>query len=369
MKRVLIIGATGQFGSRLVSLLCREPGFQPILAGRTAQRLSALADALGGLEWLVADRTTLSAAEIRGARIDMLVDASGPFAPHQTNLITQCLAVGVTYVDLADNRAFVAGVAAMDADGGTIITGASSTPALSNAAAAALTHGWQSVDRLRVAISPANRQPRGAAVIASVLAGAGQPFALWDGGRWQTAHGWSGLCRIDFPHVGRRWASLYDAPDNDALVSAFAPSDSARFYAGLEHPIMHLGLTLLTTLVRTRLLPTLAPFAPALSRIADWMINYGNNRGGMIVEAEGRDAAGEAVAKRWWLRADNVSGPHVPVLPALATLRALSERRIGAGARSCTGFLTLDDFAADFARLGIATGIEPFSPRAVRPER
>lgn len=335
---------------------------QPVLAGRTAEALAKLADELGGLEWQAANRETLCASEIRNGRFEMVVDASGPFDPDKTGLISQCLAGGAAYVDLADNRAFVAGITAINPVQGIAITGASSTPALSNAAVMALTSRWQRIDRLRVAISPANRQPRGRAVIESVLASAGQRFMFWHQGRWQAGHGWSGLCRIDFPHVGGRWASRFDAPDHDMLVSAFSPMESAAFYASLEHPLMHLGLTLLSWLVRARLVRNLRPLAAPLHWLADLLIDYGNNRGGMIVEAEGLDAEGRPIARRWWLVADGVAGPHVPVLATLATLRALAAGRLSTGAYPCTGFLTLDDFAADFAKLGIETGIEDFTP-------
>lgn len=341
-----------------------EPGLHVVLAGRTSASLTAMAAQLGGAEWLVADRATLAAETIKHHDINIVVDASGPFDPDQYHLADVILAAGAAYLDLADNRAFVAGFARRTTAQGLAITGASSTPALSNAAAAALTIGWQRIDTLRVAISPANRQPRGRAVIESVLASAGQPFALWRGGRWRTATGWSDLCRLDFPQIGARSASRFDAPDHDTLVTAFAPGQSAEFYAGLEHPVMHWGLTFLSALVRLRLVATLRPLAAPLHWLADQMISYGNDKGGMIVEASGADASGQNVARRWWLAADGVSGPHVPVLATLATLRQIRDGQLPDGARPCTGFLKLEDFAGDFARLGIRTGIEDFTPIA-----
>ncbi len=362
MKRVLLIGATGQFGARLARLLCEEPGLQLVLAGRTAQSLAALAAKLGGAEWLVVDRLTLTADALMAQRIDSVVDASGPFALDQTGLVDVCQSAAIAYFDLADNRAFVAAFANRATGTATAITGASSTPALSNAAAAAITAGWLRIDTLRVAISPANRQPRGRAVIASVLASAGQAFDYWQGGRWRRGHGWADLSRIDFPHVGTRWASRFDAPDHDQLVAAFKPSQSAEFYAGLEHPVMHLGLTLMTALVRLHLIANLAPLAAALHWVADRMIDYGNNRGGMVVEATGQDATGHPAATRWWLAADGESGPHVPILAILAVLRKWRDGALPLAATACVGLLTLDDFAGDFARLGIETGIENLTP-------
>ena len=58
----------------------------------------------------------------------------------------------------------------------------------------------------------------------------------------------------------------------------------------------------------------------------------------------------------WRLNADANRGPYVPVLAAVALVRRLRDAgRLTAGARTASGLFTLDDFAADFSDLNIAT--------------
>jgi saccharopine dehydrogenase-like NADP-dependent oxidoreductase len=369
--RILLIGASGHFGARLARLLAQEEGMTLLLAGRRRAPLVALAAAIDGAEALCLDRALLTAETLRANRIDLVIDASGPFQLMRPIVVEAAIAAGVDYIDLADGRDFVRGVAAFDAaaraSGVAIISGASSTPALSHAVIDRLTRGWQRIDTIRVAISPSNRQPHGQAVIESILSAAGQPLRLFADGQWRMARGWGGLTQIDIPHVGRRWASLCDTPDLDLLVSRYQPKVAAQFFGSLELPVMHLGLSALTGLVRAGLMRSLMPLGRMLSWAATRLQPFGNDRGGMVVEVRGANESGGATVARWWLAATGKAGPHTPVLAALALARRHRDQKLGfTGATACTGLLTLDDFAADFARLGIETG-EAVAPLATTP--
>ena len=358
--RVLIIGASGNFGRRLARLMVQGGGFTIIAAGRRQSALDDVAAELG-CETFVLDRGALTADILRTADIDLLIDVSGPFQTSDTRVIEAAIEAGVHYIDIADGRAFVAGITAFDAAAKAarvaIICGASSTPALSDAAASHITHGWEHIDTLRVVISPSNRQPRGVAVIAAILTYVGQPLRMFRNGAWQAAYGWGDTQRVTLPRVGRRWASLCDTPDLDQLFARHNPRVEASFYASLELSIMHLGLMALGWLVRVRLLKSLYSFARGLNWLAGWFEPFGNDWGGMTVEASGQDAAGRPARARWWLAAKGNAGPHVPILAALASARALRDGTLKwRGASPCVGFLDLATFDADFAALGIQTG-------------
>jgi saccharopine dehydrogenase-like NADP-dependent oxidoreductase len=278
-------------------------------------------------------------------------------------VVEAAIDAGVHYIDIADGRAFVAGITAFDAAAKAanvaVICGASSTPALSDTAASHITKGWHCIDSLRVVISPSNRQPRGVAVIAAILTYVGQPLRIFTQGKWQTAYGWGDTRRVTLPRVGRRWASLCDTPDLDQLVLRHAPRVEASFYASLELSIMHLGLMALGWLVRVGLLKSLHPFARVLNWLAGWLEPFGNDWGGMTVEAKGHGLDGKAQHSLWWLAAKGNIGPHVPILAALASARALRDGVLTwRGAAPCVGFLDLAAFDGDFAALGIQTGIE-----------
>jgi hypothetical protein len=363
--QVLILGATGVFGSRLVERLAREPGIAVTLAARDRARLEALRDRnCPSASIRTIDRTRIVAGDLAG--IDVVVDAAGPFQGSDHQVIETALAARVDYVDLADGREFVASIAEFDSRARTaglrVICGASSVPALSDAAVACLTAGWQAVDTIKVGIFPGNRAPRGLAVVEAILSYAGRPVRVFREGRWQEMPGWGGTHRWPVTGHGRRWASVCDTPDQDLLVQRHRPRLAAEFYAGTELSVMHLGLLALSLPVRWGLVPSLRPAARVLHWLATRLVTFGHDMGAMEVRVTGLTADGIHATAGWTLLAGANRGPYVPVLPCLALLRHLRDGRLHAkGASACVDMLDLDDFAADFAALGIETRVWSYS--------
>jgi hypothetical protein len=162
--------------------------------------------------------------------------------------------------------------------------------------------------------------------------------------------------RRDTPGLGQRWLSLCETPDLDLVLARFAPRQSAIFRAGLELTALHFGLCLAGLIVRARLLPSLVPLAALFRWAAERLGGLGSDRGGMLVDATGIDAAGDAVRAIWSLVAEAGDGPVVPTLPALAAIRALADGALSrSGARPCVGELGLDDIAREFAPYRITT--------------
>ncbi|QJQ32271.1 saccharopine dehydrogenase [Sphingomonas lacunae] len=368
---VLIIGATGVFGSRLVERAAREPGIRLILAGRTRSSLEELARRVApGAAIRPLDRDALTAADLAGA--DVVVDAAGPFQASHDRVIRAAIAARIPYVDLADGRDFVAAIgvhdAAARAAGISVISGASSVPALSHAVIDTLTAGWQGIEAIRVGIFPGNRAPRGLAVVQAILSWAGKPMRGWRDGRWQALPGWGETQRWTMPDGTRRWASLCDTPDQDLLVSHYAPRRTADFFAGLELAVLHLGLSAASLPVRWRLIASLRPLARPLRWFADWFVPLGSDRGYMDVHVRGEDATGTSVTARWTLRAEGNRGPFVPTLATLALLRRHRDGQAPApGARACINELALSDFTGDFAELGIETAVSDLASRQTAP--
>jgi len=181
------------------------------------------------------------------------------------------------------------------------VTGASSTPGLSQAVLDALVRDWRRIDAIEIAISPGNRQPRGLSVAKAILATAGQPVRVFRNGRWITASGMSLLARRRMPGLGRRWLFLIDTPDLDLVPQRFAPRRDAVWRAGLELTFLHLGVWALSRLVSAGVLSSLAPLARPLRTVADWFRPFGGGRGGMTVWARGLDRDGGAVVATWAL--------------------------------------------------------------------
>lgn len=363
MTRVLVIGAAGVFGSRLCEGLLRN-GFEVVAAGRNRERAEAVATRLraafpeGRVEVAAMDVATLTAADLEATGADIVADMAGPFQGAEPTTARAAIAAGLSYVDLADGRDFVAAFPALDAAaraaGVVALTGCSSTPALSNAVLDRLTEGWREVVSVEAAISPGARAPRGLSVMRAILSWLGRPVRVFEDGGWTLRAGWSGFYRRDFGEAGRRRVSLCDTPDLDLFPARFQPRERALFLAGLEPWPAHLGAWLLARMVRLLHFDPV-PMAGPLMRLSGWAALFGSDRGAMRVEARGVDGEGRATRAVWRLVAEPGEGPVTPSLPALAAIKAIAAGRVEAGAKACVGVLSLEAIVAEMAPHGLAT--------------
>lgn len=353
--RVLIIGATGVFGSRLARLASRENGVRLTLGGRRQLPLEALSAEVGGRVTIV-DRDDITARDVRG--YDLVIDCAGPFQGSHARVIEACIAARVNCVDLADSREFVCTIGRFDEAakraGIAVISGASSIPALSHAVLDRLTHSWHAVEDICVGIFPGNRAPRGRSVVEAILSYVGKPVPVFRDGEWRGVPGWALHGRVDCGGVGKRWASVCDTPEQQLLAERYKPRRSAEFVAGLELPLLHLGLWVLSFAVRWGWLPSLRPWSWLLLWIARQLRPFGSDRGAMIVEARGEDAGHRPVSAKWTLEATASLGPFVPVLAPVALIRRMRDGwKPEPGARACVGDLTLTEFEVLLDKIGI----------------
>lgn len=352
-KRILLVGGAGVFGSRLAQGLADTVDADVLIAGRS------LAKAPGTL---VLDRNKATAEDIRALSVDLVIDAAGPFQGADLSFARACIAAGVDYLDLADGRDFVAAFPALDgaakAAGARAITGASSTPAITHAALDELTRGWTRIDTIRAGISPGNRAPRGRSVVEAILSWAGSPVRVFENGAWHTRPGWSGTHKRNVGKLGKRRFALAETPDLDLVPRSYAPRMDAVFTAGLELGLLHRGLGALGWLKAIGFAQTYAPATGTLLWLSSLLRPFGSDRGGMYVEALGRDKDGAPVRAEWTLVSPPVVGPFTPTLPALAMARKLlADEAIAPGARACVGIVSLADLGGDFERIGLKTGI------------
>jgi saccharopine dehydrogenase-like NADP-dependent oxidoreductase len=352
--QILIIGASGVFGSRLARLAAPEPRVRLTLAGRRVGPLEALAKELRGAVRRL-DRDQVTASDVLG--FDLVIDCAGPFQGSHVRVIEACIEAGVDYVDLADGREFVCSIGRFDAGarhaGVAVVSGASSIPALSHSVLDRLTEDWSRIDEILVGIFPGNRAPRGRSVVEAILSYVGKPVRMFAGGTWRQMPGWSLHRRIDCGDAGMRWASVCDTPEQQLLVDRYRPTRSAEFVAGLELAVLHLGLWLLSFPVRWGMIKSLRPFAGVLLWIAQRLQPFGSDSGAMIVNARGF-ADGAPAQATWTLEASANLGPYVPVLAALALIRRMRDGwRPAPGAYACSGILALDEFEPLLDELGI----------------
>jgi hypothetical protein len=287
----------------------------------------------------------------------VVVNASGPFQGSSYLVAAACISARAHYIDLADAREFVSGISrlhdAARAAGVAVISGASSVPALSSAAADALAGGFSTLDRIDIGISPGNRTERGLSTVRAILGHCGKPLP---GSGGLKRFGWSGSWRFDYPlPVGRRLLSPCDVPDLVLFPQRYPGRPQVRFGAGLELAFLHRGMNFMALLVRLRLVRDWSRYAPLLNRIADHFRSFGTDDGAMHVSVTGQKPDGTRDTLTWLLLATRGDGPYVPTLAATALVRKLAAGNFATiGAMPCLGLLTLKDFEAEMQDLCIS---------------
>lgn len=364
--RILIIGGYGAFGAHVAERLARQPDLKIFIAGRSAERAAAFADRLARstnatISHAVLDATKAKAAEIRKLGARVTINASGPFqVQHDYVLARACIKAHSHYIDLADARAFVAGITEIDAAAQEanvcVISGARSVPGVSSAVVRQYAGAFKRLDSVEIGISPGNSFDPGEATTASILRQLGKPFTLRRNGQEAITHEWQGLRRHRFPQIGTRWMCDVNVPDLDLLPAHYSSLQTARVSAGLEVGLFHLGLWGLSWPVRAGLLRNLAALTKPLLAAKRRLRMLGSDRGGMFVSLLGSDENGRHEELSWHLIASSGHGPYVPAIAAVILAKRLVEDRLPtSGAQPCFGLITLSEFEAEVADLDIST--------------
>lgn len=369
--RVLVIGGYGTFGGRLCELLADEPRLTLIVAGRSLAKAEAFCRRPSRARLIPGrfDRDADVVAQVAALGPGIVVDASGPwqaYGPDPYATVRAALVAGADYLDLADDPAFVSGIGAFDAEarqaGRLLLSGASTFPALSSAAVAAMAADLARIDTIRAGIAPTPFAGVGLNVVRAIASYAGKPVRVLRDGQWV-----DGMGMVDSIHraitvpghqsLPRLRFALVDVPDLTALPLAFPTVRDVFAGAGPRPTVFHALLRALAWLVGKGVLPSLSPLAPLM----DWTTNHirwGEHRGGMFVEVEGIDAAGRPSTRRWHMLAEGDVGPFVPSMGIEILVRAcLNGRRGTPGARTAVGSVSLRDYEERFRARGIASAL------------
>lgn len=369
--KVLILGGYGSFGGRLAQLLADAEGLTLVVAGRSREQAERFCAGLSSRASLLPcrfDRAADVEAQLREMLPAIVVDASGPFQSYGGDpyrLVRASIALGIGYLDLADDPAFVKGIVRFDAAARErdifALSGVSSFPVLTAAAVRDLAQDMVHVSSIAAGIAPSPYAKVGLNVIRAIASYGGRPIKLIREGRPATGYGLIDARRYTIGPPGRlpldpiRF-SLVEVPDLAVLPDLWPKLRSIWMGAGPVPAILHRALTAAAWMVRLRILPSLSALAPLMHTVMN-VLPWGEHRGGMFVAVAGEGPDGQAIERSWELLAEGDDGPLIPSMAAAALIRRVLEgNRPAAGARPAVGDLELADYASLFARRQITTG-------------
>jgi NAD(P)-dependent dehydrogenase (short-subunit alcohol dehydrogenase family) len=352
VKRVLIIGGYGNFGSYIARSLAGEANIQLVVGGRSlakARQFAARLRARHEAEAIALDIHGDLAARLVEARPDIVIHTTGPFQNQSYVVAEACIEQGCHYVDLADARRFVRDISRLDpgakARGVLVVSGASSVPCLTAAIVDQYRPRFRALDRIEYGISAAQQTNRGLATTAAILSYVGKPFATLINGAARHVYGWQDLHAETYPELGRRWFGNCDIPDLDLFPKRYAALKTIRFSAGHEIALLHLGLWLLSWPVRFGVLPALDRLAGPLLRASFWFDRFGSGRSGLHMFLHGTGLDGEAKTARCFIVARSGHGPYIPCMPTILLAKMLASGNMPQpGARPCLDMIDLPTY-------------------------
>jgi saccharopine dehydrogenase-like NADP-dependent oxidoreductase len=352
MRTVLVLGGYGFFGKRISAALASIPSMRILVGGRDLEPARAASRAMG----LPAENGVALDAHghnfsdvLRRLHVDVLIHTAGPFQGQDYSVASAAIEAGCHYIDLADGRQFVAGIGALSARasaaGVSVISGASSVPALSSAVIDRYVPKFRRLGAIRIGISSAARAP-GLATVRGVFSYGGKTIRCWQDGAWLTTYGWLNLSRHCFPPpLGKRWLGSCDVPDLELFPLRYPSVRTVSFQAGFASDLGHLVVWSLACLVRGGVLPNMTSFASPLNRLSRWMEPVASDKGGMFVTLEGEGPDGASQRVEWNLIAEQNHGPHIPCGAAIALARKIaSGASVPTGAMPCLGLLSVEEF-------------------------
>jgi Saccharopine dehydrogenase NADP binding domain len=359
--RVLILGAYGFFGSRIAEILARDANIELLLAGRNANKATALAYQLGlraqNARHVDAADPKLGAL-LRKLGVNTVIHTAGPFQGQDYRVARAAIEAQSHYLDLADGRAFVVGMSSLDsvarAAGVCVLSGASSLPALSSAVIDQHVGYFARLENIAIGISSGALIP-GPATVQAVLGYCGKPFRVWENGAWMEARGWLDRRSFRFPKpLDTRLLGRCDVPDLTLLPQRYPDARTVSFHAGFASETGHKLVEWLARQVQRGRFKSALPFAQPLYRIGRLLQPLLPDRGGMFVRMQGPDEDGRPRTLTWQLLAYDNHGPHIPCGPSIALARKFARGELPEpGARACMGALTVKEILAPLQGLSL----------------
>ncbi|MGE5567209.1 MAG: saccharopine dehydrogenase family protein [Parcubacteria group bacterium] len=187
MGGVLIYGATGYTG-KLVAERAKAIGMAPVLAGRNAEKVRAVAEPLG-FEWQAADINDPAALDRALAGIEVVLHIAGPFSATSRQMADACIRNKAHYLDITGEIAVIEALAARSneaaAEGVMLMPGVGFDVVPSDCLAARVAGRVKNPTKLTLAIGGLEKASRG--TLKSSIESVGNPVRVRRGGAIETA--------------------------------------------------------------------------------------------------------------------------------------------------------------------------------------
>ncbi|MEP1208756.1 MAG: saccharopine dehydrogenase NADP-binding domain-containing protein [Rhizobiaceae bacterium] len=358
IKRVLVIGGYGNFGSFISRHLASDKRVQVIVAGRSLEKAQKLANEIGA-EFAGVDINQDFDAALQTIQPDIVVHTSGPFQGQGYDVARACIGRGCNYIDLADARDFVQGIGDLDELATKhrvlVVSGASSVPCLSAALVDHYSPQFATLEDVDYGITTAQKTARGLATTAAILGYAGKPFKTLKDGNLQDVYGWQDLHLRKYRKLGWRLLGNCDVPDLALFPKRYQNLRNLRFAAGLEIPLLHMVLWVLSWMVRLRLIKRLDRYATTMLKLSflfDWL---GSSNSAFHMRLSGKGQAGQSKSIVFELTARAGDGPFIPCMPSILLVQKLvSGELVQTGAFPCLGLVSLNEYLEALGDLDIA---------------
>lgn len=368
-RKVLILGATGNFGNKIAKLLAKS-NTEIILAGRRENILINLKNEIlnaypnASINTACFDICKDSQKQMEQLNPFLVINTCGPFQSADYSLAACCIDLGIHYIDLADGRGFVNGIHdALDdlakSKNCLVISGASTVPGLSSAVLEHYKDHFSEITSLKYGISPGQKTDRGLATTRAILSYVGKPLKPVSG-QSKTRYGWQDLYQQLYPKLGKRWMANCDIPDLDLFPQYYGIKD-IQFSAGLESNFLHFTLWLLSWPVRFNFPLNLKKHAKLLLKLSHLFDVFGSASGGMHMIISGKDKSGNPKTLKWFIIAKDNVGPFIPAVPAVVLAKKILENQIDLkGVFPCINLISLDEYLAelDTSKVSVYSEIE-----------
>jgi Saccharopine dehydrogenase NADP binding domain len=367
LNRVVVLGASGQFGSRLCRRLVRLDALHLFLGGRDRQKLEATQAQLSALKpeakldiiaWKI--NTSGLTDLLYSRKINLVIHLAGPFQGQDFMVAKACLQAGVPYIDMSDGREFVAKFSSLDAaarkKGVSLITGASTVPGLSSAIVDAKLGDFSQLQGIDYGICAGVKSGLGLATLQGVLSYCGKPYRVLNEGKLVTRFGLGRPRHYDFPiPVNRRYVVDCDIPDHDLFPARYPMLRQMDFGSSIDLPGLPRLLSLMSACVRKGWVKNWNGLSSLIQPFMNAVKFVGSAHSGFFMRLEGRDPHGNPKKMVFEILARDGSGLEIPVTPVILLVKKmLNGESLPAGAYPCIGLFSLAEFQQELSSYPIS---------------